>query len=72
MHLHDLRRTALSVTFGNEGQSIEALAKVAGHASTRTTEKIYAHVELEKLRTAAEKIATEIATDMDGEADDHA
>ena len=68
VHLHDLRRTALSVTFGNEGQSIEALAKVAGHASTRTTEKIYAHVELEKLRTAAEKIATEIAEDMDGEA----
>jgi integrase len=72
VHLHDLRRTALSVTYGNEGQTIEALAKVAGHASTRTTEKIYAHVDLEKLRTAAEKIATEIAADMDEDTDDHA
>jgi integrase len=64
VHLHDLRRTALSITYGNEGQSIEALAKVAGHASTTTTERVYAHLELEKLRTAAEKIANEIATDM--------
>jgi integrase len=72
VHLHDLRRTALSVTYGNEGQSIEALAKVAGHASTATTERIYAHLELEKLRTAAEKIATEIAADMDEDTDDHA
>lgn len=64
VHLHDLRRTALSVTYGNAGQSIEALSKVAGHASTTTTERVYAHVELEKLRSAAELIATEIAADM--------
>lgn len=67
VHLHDLRRTALSVTYGSEGQSIEALAKVAGHASTATTERIYAHIELDKLRAAAEKIANEIGIDMDGE-----
>lgn len=67
VHLHDLRRTALSVTYGNEGQSIEALARVAGHASTVTTERIYAHIELDKLRVAAEKIANEIGIDMDEE-----
>jgi integrase len=55
------------VTHGNEGQSIEALSKVAGHASTATTERIYAHVELEKLRIAAQKIANEIGIDMDEE-----
>lgn len=64
VHLHDLRRTALSVTFGNQGQTLEALAKVAGHASISTTEKIYAHIEREKLRIASELIATEIAADM--------
>lgn len=67
VHLHDLRRTALSITYGNEGQSIEALSKVAGHASTTTTEKVYAHVELEKLRAASEMIAIEIAADMNVE-----
>ena len=67
VHLHDLRRTALSITYGNEGQSIEALSEIAGHASVTTTEKIYAHLEREKLRAAAEKIANEIAADMEEE-----
>jgi len=44
-------------------QQDPAVAKVAGHASTTTTERVYAHLELEKLRTAAEKIAKEIALD---------
>jgi integrase len=64
VHLHDLRRTALSITYGDEGQSIEALSKVAGHASTTTTERVYAHVGLEKQRAASEMIAIEIAADM--------
>lgn len=64
-HLHDLRRTALSITYGDLGQSLEGLSKVAGHASTTTTERVYAHLELEKLRTAAEMIAKVIALDMD-------
>jgi integrase len=66
VHLHDLRRTALSITYGNEGQSIEALAKVAGHASVATTEKVYAHLEDEKLREAAELIAAAVAADLEG------
>lgn len=64
VHLHDLRRTALSVTYGDQGQTIEALAQVAGHASTKTTERIYAHLGDEKTRTAAEMIATKMAEDM--------
>jgi integrase len=67
VHLHDLRRTALSITYGNAGQSIEALSEIAGHASTATTEKIFAHLEREKLRAAAERIAKEIAADMEEE-----
>lgn len=63
-HLHDLRRTALSVTYGDAGQTIEALADVAGHASTETTKKHYAHLELHKKRAAAEMIATKMAEDM--------
>jgi integrase len=66
-HLHDLRRTALSVTYSDKGQTIEALAAVAGHASTKTTEKIYAHLGDEKKRIAAEMIATKMAEDMTAE-----
>lgn len=64
VHLHDLRRTALSITYGNAGQSIEGLSKVANHASTRTTERIYAHVGRDKLRVAAELISTAMAADL--------
>lgn len=66
-HLHDLRRTALSVTYGDEGQTIEALAEVAGHASTVTTKKHYAHLERHKKRIAAELIAAKMAEDMAAE-----
>ena len=66
-HLHDLRRTALSVTYGDEGQTIEALAEVAGHASTVTTKKHYAHLERHKKRIAAEMIAAKMATEMEAE-----
>ena len=69
VHLHDLRRTALSITFGNEGQTLAAISGVAGHASTATTERIYTHLEREKLRIAAVLIANEIALEMDSKFD---
>ncbi|WP_257310915.1 tyrosine-type recombinase/integrase [Geothrix fuzhouensis] len=67
VHLHDLRRTALSVTYGDEGQTLEALAEVAGHASTVTTKKHYAHLERHKKRIAAEKIAAKMGEAMEAE-----
>ncbi|MEI7615037.1 MAG: integrase family protein, partial [Betaproteobacteria bacterium] len=66
VHIHDLRRTALSITYGGEkGQSLAAISGVAGHASVATTERVYAHLEQEKLRDAAVLIANEIQKDMD-------
>lgn len=64
VHLHDLRRTALSITFGDVGQSLTGLSKVAGHASVSTTEKIYTVLERDKLRVSAELIATAMASDL--------
>lgn len=64
VHLHDLRRTALTITYGDAGQTLEALAEVAGHADTATTKKHYVHLETQKKRIGAELIAAKIAEDM--------
>lgn len=62
---HDLRRTGLSITAGE--QDIKLISAVAGHASVQTTEQHYAQVELEKKRKAAGLIATRITQAMKGE-----
>lgn len=60
VRIHDLRHSFASSAISN-GISMEYLSKLLGHANQRTTER-YAHLTLEPLHDAANKIAESITT----------
>lgn len=57
---HDLRRTFAS-GLANKGFSAMAIRDLLGHADVRTTQKVYAHLDLGTLRDASEAFAQEIS-----------
>jgi len=60
VRIHDLRHSFASSAISN-GIRLEYLSKLLGHANQRTTER-YAHLTLEPLHDAANKIAASITT----------
>jgi integrase len=60
VRIHDLRHSFASSAISN-GISLEYLSKLLGHANFKTTER-YAHLTLEPLHEAANKIAASITT----------
>jgi integrase len=63
VRIHDLRHSYASVA-AKDGTSLLMIAKVLGHADTRTTE-IYAHLNDDPLRQVADRTAARIAEAFD-------
>lgn len=59
---HDLRHTFASVGVG-DGLGLPIIAKLLGHAHIKTTQR-YAHLELNPVRIASDKIGTRISDAM--------
>jgi len=57
--VHDLRHTAASVAVAN-GASLPMIAKLLGHADTKTTQR-YAHLSDAPVRAVAEGMASSVA-----------
>jgi len=66
VRLHDLRHSFASVGAAG-GDSLLVIGKVLGHSDTATTAR-YAHLADDPLQNAANRISTEIANAMEGEA----
>lgn len=60
VRVHDLRHTAASVAVAN-GASLPMIAKILGHADTKTTQR-YAHLSDAPVRAVAEGMASSVAT----------
>jgi integrase len=60
VRIHDLRHSFASAAISN-GINLKYLSKLLGHANVRTTER-YAHLTLEPLHEATDKIAASITT----------
>jgi integrase len=55
-HIHDLRHACVSLMI-NAGVPVKLIAEQVGHASTRTTEKVYAHIFAKTRTMASEAIS---------------
>ncbi|MGQ3293971.1 MAG: tyrosine-type recombinase/integrase, partial [Shinella sp.] len=64
VHLHDLRHTFASVGAG-DGMSLLTIGKLLGHSDAATTQR-YAHLHVDPTRAAANAIAGQIATALEG------
>ena len=62
VRLHDLRHTHASFGVGG-GLGLPVIAKLLGHAQTRTTER-YSHLDADPIRRASESIGNRIAEAM--------
>ncbi|MGB4629366.1 MAG: hypothetical protein WBH64_07865, partial [Propionicimonas sp.] len=67
--LHGLRHIALSWAWDRTGD-ILAVSKLARHASTATTEKVYTHMRTGKVRATAEAIS-DVLLGVTGHTMDH-
>jgi integrase len=61
LHVHDLRHANASLLI-NTGVPVKFISEHLGHANTKTTEDIYAHV----YNSTAEKVATAISNALEG------
>lgn len=68
VRVHDLRHSYASVTVAG-GDSLFILGKILGHAKASTTEK-YAHLNLDPVRTVADRTAKKIADALEGKKGD--
>ena len=62
VRLHDLRHSFASVGTG-EGDSLQVIGRLLGHSKITTTQR-YAHLSLDPIRDAAERIGGRIATKL--------
>ena len=67
VRLHDLRHSFASVG-ASAGMGLPIVGALLGHKQAATTER-YAHLDASPLRTASDKIATHIATALNGGSD---
>ena len=57
IRFHDLRHSAASLLHA-AGVPSQAIRKLLGHSSVRTTEEVYSHVTLESESEAADKMTS--------------
>ena len=56
---HDLRRSFATILY-NQGESLSTIGKLLGHEDLRTTEKVYAHLQSDTLRTTSERFVEKL------------